>query len=84
MNGKGRWAVNVFVERFWRSLKYEEVYQHAYATVSTARTGIGDSIDFFNQLRPHSRLNCIDSIRYTSTACRKLWRPEPRRSWRWK
>jgi putative transposase len=57
MDGKGRWADNVFVERFWRSLKYEEVYLHAYETVSAARTGIGRYIDFFNQLRPHSRLN---------------------------
>jgi len=57
MDGKGRWADNVFVERFWRSLKYEEVYLYAYESVSAARSGIGSYIDFFNQQRPHSSLN---------------------------
>ena len=57
MDGKGRWADNVFVERFWRSLKYEEVYLHAYDSVSAARSGIGRYIEFFNQQRPHSSLN---------------------------
>ncbi len=56
MDGKGRWADNVFVERFWRSLKYEEVYLHAYDTVSAARAGIGRYIEFFNHQRPHSSL----------------------------
>jgi putative transposase len=57
MDGKGRWADNVFVERFWRSIKYEEVYLHAYESVSAARSGIGRYIEFFNQQRPHSSLN---------------------------
>lgn len=57
MDGKGRWADNVFVERFWRSLKYEHVYLHAYESVAAARNGIGGYIEFFNQQRPHSRLN---------------------------
>ncbi len=56
MDGKGRWADNVFVERFWRSLKYEEVYLHAYGSVSEAREKIGRYITFFNQRRPHSSL----------------------------
>jgi len=56
MDGKGRWADNVFVERFWRSIKYEEVYLHAYDTVSVARAGIGRYIEFFNHQRPHSSL----------------------------
>lgn len=56
MDGKGRWADNVFVERFWRSLKYEEVYLHAYASVSEAREKIGRYIGFFNERRPHSSL----------------------------
>jgi len=56
MDGKGRWCDNVFVERFWRSIKYEEVYLHAYQSVSEARTNIGRCIDFFNQYRPHSSL----------------------------
>jgi putative transposase len=56
MDGKGRWCDNVFVERFWRSIKYEEIYLHAYDTVSEARSGIGRYIQFFNNRRPHSSL----------------------------
>ena len=56
MDGKGRWRDNVFVERFWRSLKYEEVYLHAYESVAEARNGIGCYIGFYNQIRPHSSL----------------------------
>jgi putative transposase len=54
MDGKGCWRDNVFVERVWRSIKYEEVYLHAYETVSVAREGIGRYIDFYNTRRPHS------------------------------
>ncbi len=57
MDGKGCWRDNVFVERFWRSIKYEEVYLHAYETVSDARSGIADYIDFYNYERPHSSLD---------------------------
>jgi putative transposase len=56
MDGKGRWCDNVFVERFWRSLKYEQVYLHAYESVSEARTKIGRYIEFYNSRRPHSSL----------------------------
>jgi putative transposase len=56
MDGKGRWRDNVFVERIWRSIKYEEVYLHAYASVSEARSSIGRYIDFYNAARPHSSL----------------------------
>ncbi len=56
MDGKGRWRDNVFVERVWRSIKYEEVYLHAYASVSDARQSIGRYIDFYNTTRPHSSL----------------------------
>jgi putative transposase len=56
MDGKGRWCDNVFVERFWRSLKYEHVYLHAYESVSEARDKIGRYIKFFNEQRPHSSL----------------------------
>ena len=48
MDGKGAWRDNIFVERFWRSIKYEEVYLHAYDSVSQAKTGIARYIDFFN------------------------------------
>ncbi len=57
MDGKGAWRDNVFVERLWRSVKYEEVYLHAYDTVSAARTGIGRYLDFYNTRRPHSSLD---------------------------
>jgi putative transposase len=56
MDGKGRWCDNVFIERFWRSIKYEEVYLHAYESVSEARGRIGQYIQFFNNRRPHSSL----------------------------
>jgi putative transposase len=56
MDGKGRWCDNVFVERFWRSIKYEEVYLHAYDSVSEARSRIGQYMQFFNSRRPHSSL----------------------------
>ena len=56
MDGKGRWLDNVFVERLWRSLKYEEVYLYAYESVSEARAGIARYFDFFNNERPHRAL----------------------------
>ncbi len=54
MDGKGRWMDNVFIERLWRSLKYECVYLHAPATGREARAVIGQWIDFYNTERPHS------------------------------
>lgn len=54
MDGKGRWMDNVFIERLWRSLKYECVYLNAFETGSQARAGIGRWIDFYNHRRPHS------------------------------
>ena len=56
MDERGRWLDNVFIERLWRSLKYENVYLNAYETGSEARTGIGRWIEFYNRLRPHSSL----------------------------
>ena len=56
MDGKGRWRDNVFIERIWKSIKYEEVYLHAYASVSEARTSIGNYLAFYNSIRPHSSL----------------------------
>jgi putative transposase len=56
MDGKGRWMDNVFIERLWRSLKYECVYLNAFETGTEARKGIGDWIDFYGALRPHSAL----------------------------
>lgn len=56
MDGKGRWRDNVFVERLWRSVKYEEVYLNAYASVPEARVGICHYLGFYNAVRPHSAL----------------------------
>jgi putative transposase len=57
MDGKGAWRDNVFVERIWRSVKYEEVYLHAYDSVGAARVSIGRYLDFYNRRRPHSSLD---------------------------
>jgi putative transposase len=57
MDGKGAWRDNVFVERLWRSIKYEEVYLKAYDSVSEARAAIGRSLTFYNGQRPHSSLD---------------------------
>lgn len=59
MDGKGCWRDNVFVERLWKSIKYEEVYLRAYETVNVARSGIGCYLDFYNSCRPHSALDGI-------------------------
>jgi putative transposase len=57
MDGRGAWRDNVFVERLWRSVKYEEVYLRAYESVSDARAAIGRYLDFYNSRRPHSSLD---------------------------
>ena len=57
MDGKGAWRDNVFVERLWKSVKYEEVYLKAYNTVSEARTSIAQYFEFYNRRRPHSSLD---------------------------
>lgn len=56
MDGKGRFIDNIFVERLWRSLKYEEVYLYAYRSVQEARAGVARYFDFFNDERPHEAL----------------------------
>ena len=53
MDGNGCWRDNVFVERLWKTIKYEEIYLRAYDTVSDARKGLKRYIDFYNQRRPH-------------------------------
>lgn len=57
MDGTGCWRDNVFVERLWRSLKYEEVYLHAYETVRDAHQGVARYVTFYNQIRPHRALD---------------------------
>ncbi len=56
MDGKGRYLDNIFVERLWRSIKYEEVYLKAYQTVAEARVGINAYLEFYNRQRPHQSL----------------------------
>jgi putative transposase len=57
MDGRGAWRDNVFVERLWRSVKYEEVYLKAYDSVAEARASIGRYLEVYNRKRPHSSLN---------------------------
>ncbi len=57
MDGRGAWRDNVFVERLWRSVKYEEVYLRAYGSVSDARASLGRYLTFYNGQRPHSSLD---------------------------
>ena len=57
MDGKGAWRDNIFVERLWRTIKYEEVYLRAYASVPEARVSIGCYLVFYNSRRPHSSLD---------------------------
>ena len=57
MDGKGSWRDNVFIERLWKSVKYEEVYLKAYDSVTAATSGIGRYFDFYNTRRPHSSLD---------------------------
>lgn len=74
MDGKGSWRDNVFVERIWRSIKYEEVYLRAYDTVSSAKENIGRYIAFYNSRRPHSRLDkqTPDEFYYRSLPAERL------------
>ena len=68
MDGKGCWRDNVFVERLWKSIKYEEVYLHAYDSVGHAKTSLTKYITFYNNERPHSSLDghTPDSVYFTS------------------
>ena len=66
---RGAWHDTVFVERLWRSVKYEEVHLRAYDSVSAARASLGRYLDFYNLRRPHSRLGartpeqaCLDHL----------------------
>jgi putative transposase len=70
MDGKGRWMDNVFIERLWRSLKYEEVYLHAYDSIPQAREGIRRWMTFYNERRKHQALDrrTPDDVYYTDCA----------------
>ena len=71
MDGKGSWKDNVFVERLWKSVKYEEVYLRAYESVPEARTGLGRYFEFYNAGRPHSSLGGMTPDQFFGqSACR--------------
>jgi putative transposase len=78
MDGKGCWRDNVFVERLWRSVKYEEGYLHGYETVSAVRTGLTRYFQFFNQRRPHRGLRSRIPDNVYFTALPELTTPTPR------
>jgi putative transposase len=69
MDGKGAWRDNVFVERLWRSVKYEEVYLRAYESVSEARTSIGRYLDFYNCASEHPSCYVIEGKRLCWPGC---------------
>ena len=68
MDGRGAWRDNVFVERLWKSVKYEEVYLHAYDSVAAAKAGIQRYFAFYNNRRPHTALdrNTPDNVYFES------------------
>ena len=70
MDGKGRWVDNVFVERLWRSVKYEEVYLKAYDSIAAARASLGAYFAFYNAERRHQSLDrrTPDRVYYESAA----------------
>ena len=78
-NGKGSWRDNVFVERLWRTVKYEEVYLHAYDSMTDVQTALTRYFTFYNSRRPHSTLDgkTRDSGLPQSTAARRLTRRVP-------
>jgi len=57
MDGKGRWADNIYIERLWRTIKYEVIYLHSFDTIQQARHILAEYIVFYNQQRPHQSLN---------------------------
>ena len=73
MDGKGRWMDNVFVERLWRSVKYEEVYLHAYDTAATARARLDRYFRFYNARRTHQGLDSLtpDEVYFRTKRLRK-------------
>ena len=73
MDGKGRCLDNIFVERLWRSLKYEEVYLNAYESVAEAKAGIGAWLSFYNDERQHQSLG-YRTPRRSSPTRRTMWK----------
>ena len=77
MDGRGRWMDNVFIERVWRSLKYEDVYLKGYADGRDAKVGISDWIIFYNEQRLHQALG----YRAPMAVWRERRRPRPMDMW---
>ena len=73
MDGKGRYMDNIFVERLWRSHKYEEVYLNAYASVAEAKAGIGSWLKFYNAERQHQSLGYRTPRQVYEAECRWIW-----------
>jgi len=71
MDGKGAWRDNVFVERLWRSIKYEEVYLNCYETIADAKVGISLWIKYYNSQRRHQTLGTTPNLMYTETSHKK-------------
>jgi transposase InsO family protein len=63
MDGKGRYLDNIFIERLWRSLKYEDIFLKAYGSPAEARSGIGAWLTFYNDKRPHQTLRISHTAR---------------------
>ncbi len=76
MDGKGCWRDNIFVERLWRSLTYEEVYLHTYDSVTAAKAGLGRYLTLYNTRRPHSSLDDRTPKARTSPHDRTRSRPD--------
>jgi putative transposase len=74
MDGRGRWIDNIFIERLWRSVKYEEVYLKAYDSISEARQGLKTYFDFYNRLRRHQSLDrrTPDEVYWTTLSQEKV------------
>src|SRR6185437_514475 len=72
MDGKGRWIDNVFIERLWRSVKYENIYLRAYEDGTQLRRGLTEYFDFYNTQRTHQALDyqTPDDVYYGRTQCR--------------
>ena len=87
MDGKGAWIDNVFVERLWRSVKYEEVYLKAYDTVAEARASLSRYLDFFNRQRPLFEPRPEDAgrglLRPATLGGRRMKLRLPHRGWTW-
>lgn len=71
MDGRGAWRDNVFVERLWRSVKYEEVYLNCYQSMSDAKKGIGCWIEYYNNNRKHQTLGTTPTLMYTENSLKQ-------------